>query len=152
MQNTAWASYSTFNDALIHTNLAGLYHGGPLSPFVSAPQPHQSSLTHTLTITCTCACCCDGVYGAQDLKISHAHSLILSHVHISLFSSRSYSHLSSISISLIVSVGTISVYVSMYFHCCSKPGHCVLCVLCSRILYSWTVTDVTCCLTGLLPH
>ena len=25
----------------------------------------------TLTITCTCACC-DGIYGAQDLKISHS--------------------------------------------------------------------------------
>ena len=37
---------------------------------------HHSSLTHSLTITCTC--CCDRIYGAQDLKISHAHSLILS--------------------------------------------------------------------------
>ena len=33
------------------------------------------SISHTLTITCTC--CCDGIYGAQDLKISHAHSLTL---------------------------------------------------------------------------
>ena len=34
------------------------------------------SLGHCLSVTCTC--CCDGIYGAQDLKISHANSLILS--------------------------------------------------------------------------
>ena len=34
------------------------------------------SLTHCRLYLC--ACCCDGIYGAQDLKISHAHSLILS--------------------------------------------------------------------------
>ena len=46
----------------------------------TAPRPclftHSQSHSHSLTITCTC--CCDGIYGAQDLKISHAQSLILS--------------------------------------------------------------------------
>ena len=46
----------------------------------TAPRPclftHSQSHSHSLTITCTC--CCDGIYGAQGLKISHAHSLILS--------------------------------------------------------------------------
>ena len=38
---------------------------------------HSHSHSHSLTITCTC--CCDGIYGAQDLKISH--SLTRSHSH-----------------------------------------------------------------------
>ena len=47
-------------------------HPPHLASLLLSPQAHS----HSLTITCTC--CCDGIYGAQDLKISHAHSLILS--------------------------------------------------------------------------
>ena len=40
--------------------------------------PNSLSLSVCLSLTITCTFCCDGFYGAQDLKISHAHSLTLS--------------------------------------------------------------------------
>ena len=43
---------------------------------LSGPEPCSGSLSPSLTVTFTCSC--DGIKGAQDLKISHAHSLILS--------------------------------------------------------------------------
>ena len=59
--------------------LEGAIYSLTHSPQLSSTMPLYTltiTLSHTLTITCTC--CCDGIYGAQDRKISHAHSLILS--------------------------------------------------------------------------
>ena len=39
----------------------------------------SSLFTYSHTFTIACTCCSDEIKGTQDLKISHAHSLILSH-------------------------------------------------------------------------
>ena len=77
------------------------------------------SHSHTLTITCTC--CCDGIYGAQDLKISHAHSLIVCCCHCLLLSlplAITVSHCLLLSLSITVSL-------AVFASCC----HCVSCLL-----------------------